>query len=264
MFLPGCPFSLTLPKDIVRFDERQKCPRWDTDTLVAEQARFDQNCETRLLECALEVLRDALPAPVHRSDLPARICFLLADRSQDRKRRENLAAEGVRWAEIAISQGAGLNGAVHYYLALNLGIAVYGHTALALKNLKRIAAQLQKAVQLSPNVDGGGPYRVLGLLYLLAPPWPQGIGDGEKALKLLKTVAKYHPGHPLNHVFLARALWDLDEEDALDQVRRQLEIALKLLGQERFARPRRRWLKQIREIAKDAGLKSIVAQTQKL
>jgi hypothetical protein len=264
VFLPGCPFSLTLPRDIVRFEDNLKCPDWDTDALAAEEIRFDQNCDTLLLECALNVLRDALPAPVHRGDLPARICFLLADREKDRKRRENLAAEGVRWAEIAISQGAGLNGAVHYYLAVNLGLAVYGHTALAVKNLKRISAQLQKAGQLAPNVDSGGPFRVLGMLYLLAPPWPQGIGDGDKALKLLKRVAKYFPGHPLNHVFLARALWEIEEEDALDQVRAQLEIALKLIRQDRFRGPRQRWLKEVREVAKDAELGDVVKQTQNL
>ncbi|HUU01092.1 MAG TPA: hypothetical protein VM425_06630 [Myxococcota bacterium] len=255
---------MTLPRDIVRFEDNLKCPNWDTDVLAAAESKFDQNCDKRLLECALGILRDALPAPVHRGDLPARICFLLADREKNSKRRENLAAEGVRWAEIAVSQGAGLNGAVHYYLAVNLGLAVYGHTALAVKNLKRISAQLQKAVQLSPNVDSGGPYRVLGMLYLLAPPWPQGVGDGDKAIKLLTKVTKYYPGHPLNHVFLARALWEIEEEDALDRVRAQLEIALKLIRQDRFEGPRRRWLKEVREVAEDAELKAIVKQTQKL
>jgi len=263
-FFSGCPFSLTLPRDIVRFEDNLKCPKWDTDTLAAAEGKFDQNCDTRLLKCTLVILRDALPAPVHRGDLPARICFLLADREKNRKRRENLAAEGVRWAEIAVSQGAGLNGAVHYYLAMNLGLAVYEHTALAVKNLKRISAELQKAVQLSPNVDSGGPYRVLGMLYLLAPPWPQGVGDGDKALRLLKRVAKYHTAHPLNHVFLARALWEIEEEDALDQVRARLELALKLIQQERFKGPRRRWLKEVREVAEDAELEAIVKQAQKL
>jgi hypothetical protein len=254
LFLAGCPFSLSLPDDIVKI-HMDECPDWDTDELSRKARDFGHDTTTRLLECALGTLRDAMPAPIHRTAAVARICFLLADREvKDEERKENLASEGVRWAEIAISEGAGLDGAVHYYLAMNLGLAVYEHSALAVKNLKRLASELRKACQLAPNEDQGGPYRVLGMLYLMAPPWPEGIGDGDKALELLAEVVEHHPEHPLNHSFYALALWDLEEEDALDQVESHLLTAVELLREPKWDLARERYMKDIRELAEDAEI----------
>ncbi|MBW1809349.1 MAG: hypothetical protein JRJ87_14225 [Deltaproteobacteria bacterium] len=233
------------------------CPDWDIDELTIKSRDFDRATDTESLECALEFLRNAMPAPIHRTAIPARICFLLADRTcNNNSRREQFASEGVRWAEIAINEGAGLNGAVHYYLGMNLGLAVYEHTALAVKNLKRIASALRKSCQLAPDFDRGGPLRVLGMLYLMAPPWPQGIGDGDKAIELLEAVTKRHPAHPRNHIFYARALWEIEEEDALDQVKQQLLEAQKLLNQGggKWGSAKQVWLDEIKEIADDAEI----------
>jgi hypothetical protein len=262
-FLAGCPFSLSLPKDIVKMESGSDCPSWSIDELTIKSRDFNRATDTLSLECALATIRSALPAPVHRTATAARICFLLADRTcNDNTRREQFASEGVRWAEIAISEGAGLDGAVHYYLGTNLGLAVYEHTALAVKNLKRIASALRKSCQLTPDLDQGGPLRVLGMLYLLAPPWPQGIGDGDKALELLEAVAKRHPTHPRNHIFYARALWEIEEEDALDKVKKHLSEAQKLImqGGDKWGSANTVWLDEIKEIAEDAEIELCPAQ----
>jgi hypothetical protein len=60
------------------------------------------------------------------------------------------------------------------------------HVTLAMENLPRL---MQRAVDLSPDIDGGGSLRLLRILYLEAPPWPTGFGDGEKALGLRQAVA---------------------------------------------------------------------------
>jgi len=254
LLLSGCPFSLSLPDDIVRLRLEENCPDWDAGLLYLEGRKFDINTPAEHLQCALVVLRNAIPSQVHRTAIPSRICFLLADRLDKKdERRERFASEGVGWAEIAISEGAGLDGAVHYYLAVNLGIAVYDNTTLAVKNLKRIASELCKAGKLAPNVDHGGPYRVLGMLYLLAPPWPQGIGDGDKALDLLSMVVKHHPGHPLNHIFYARALVELDEGDE-EEITRHLKRARELVNTDAWRALRERYLKEIGNIAEDAGI----------
>ena len=257
VFLAGCPFALSLPNDIVKMESYSGCPSWDIDELTIKSRDFGRATDTQSLECALATLRSALPAPVHRTSTPARICFLLADRTcNNNSRREQFASEGVRWAEIAINEGAGLDGTVHYYLGMNLGLAVYEHTALAVKNLKRIASSLRKSCQLTPDFDQGGPLRVLGMLYLMAPPWPQGIGDGDKALELLESASKRHPAHPRNHIFYARALWEIEEEDALDQVKQQLLEAQKLIikGGNKWGSANKVWLDEIKEIAEDAEI----------
>ena len=66
---------------------------------------------------------------------------------------------------------------------------------------------------LTPDVSSAGPYRVLGMVYLKAPPWPRGIGDGDKALELLQEAVRRSPEYPLNRIFYARALWEVEGED---------------------------------------------------
>jgi hypothetical protein len=120
----------------------------------------------------------------------------------------------VSLAEQALTGGGAGDGAVHYYLAANLGLAIHDHPLQAADNLSRLEQALQKAVQLAPATDAGGPLRLLGMLYLKAPSWPAGIGDGDKALDLLKQAAQTYPAHPLNHLFYAQALWEVDEKGA--------------------------------------------------
>ena len=167
--------------------------------------------ETDTLECALSWLQDTDDPTLRRSALGSRLSLHLAERTPEADQRENLAAEGVRFAEAAIALGADGDGAVHYYLAANLGLVIRDHVTLAMENLPRLQSEMQRAVDLSPEIDDGGPLRLLGILYLKAPPWPTGFGDGEKALDLLREAVEKHPDHPLNRLFYAEVLWEADE-----------------------------------------------------
>jgi tetratricopeptide (TPR) repeat protein len=190
---------------------------------------------------------------VHPATAGARICFLLADRTTgDLDRQEKLAAEGVRWGEIALADSSKPDGVIHYYLAVNLGLAIRNHAALAVKNLKRLAAEFERAKDLAPQEDLGGPLRALGMLYLMAPQWPQGIGDGDKALELLGEAVQRYPQHPLNHIFYARALWDLEEDDAIEKVKAHLEKGHELIERGEWGSARERWLKELEEVAEEA------------
>jgi len=262
----GCWFSL--PKDLYTLHGMEsKCTELDSDRLAEQIASFGPTTPTAELNCALWQLRTMRPGGIHQTAAPAKVCFLLADRHTDPTDRERLAAEGVRWAEIALDGDPRLalygirgdnspeEGRVSYYLAVNLGIAVRDHTALAVKNLKKLAAELRKAVRLCPGEDQGGPLRVLGLLYLVAPPWPQGIGDGDKALTLLEQAAKHYPDHPLNHVFYAQALWELEEGEA--KVKKELERGRQLLNDGRWGGAKQRWQKLLMDLAKEADIKLI-------
>jgi hypothetical protein len=259
----GCFFSL--PDDLFKLNGLERCPEEDMDVLAKRIAGFDHATSTSDLKCALGQLRVARPQAIHETSACSKVCFLLADRHRRAEDRERLAAEGVRWAEIALDGDPRVarygirgdetveEGRVNYYLAVNLGIAVRDHTALALKNLKKLSRVLQVAIRLSPNVDSGGPLRVAGLLYLVAPPWPQGIGDGDRALELLERAVHEHPEHPLNHIFYAQALHELEEGDEAE-VKRHLDEGIRLLAQDKWGRARERWTKLLRDLAKEANV----------
>ena len=252
--LSSCTF--TLPKEEVSLTHTKKCPEWTLAQLEKAARLFAHNTDTFILQCALDLLRNAKGAPIHQTSTGSHICFLLADRTDtDQVRRERFASEGVHWAEIALAESGKKDGDVYYYLAVNLGIAIKEHMALALKNLDRLVSSLVKALELSPEVNYGGPYRVLGMLYLMAPPWPQGIGDGDRALELLYEAIERHPEHPKNQIFYAQALWEVEGEDRKEEIQKHLEEGLRLMHLEQWKSVRDRWMKDLNYVAQEANIK---------
>lgn len=204
------------------------CPPQSVATLRANQANLGPKTDTNTLECALATLRTTTDP--NDNILASRVAWQLAERSADRARRESFADEGVRLAQTALDRGTGEQGEVHYYLAVNLGLSVRDDPLRAAESLSRLEQELQVALRLSPDLDSGGPTRILGALYLKAPPWPAGIGDADRALELLKQLTERHPEHPLNHLFHAQALWTVEEEPASASVRNALKLGLQHLA----------------------------------
>lgn len=236
--LAGCA---GLETDHVRFDRLADCPRQSAAMLSAQHNQFGPLSDTHALECALTVLRGSQDPAVLRTSLGSRLCLHLAEREANQEKREKLAAEGVDLAEAALKQGGGDDGAVHYYLAANLGLAVREHITVAMENLSRLESEMKQAQDLSPDIDDGGPLRLLGALYLKAPAWPNGIGDLDKALELLENAAKEHPGHPLNHLFYAQALWAEGEEAVLTQVKAEFALGERLLAEGNWGYNKESW-----------------------
>jgi hypothetical protein len=240
-FLAGCA---VLPRNHVNFERLTGCPKQTAASLAAKQSQLGPLSDTHTLVCALTALRETQDPAVLRTALGSSLCLLLAEREANQERREKLAAEGVGFAEAALAQGGDGDGAVHYYLATNLGLAVREHITLAMESLGRLEHELKRALALSPDIDDGGPMRVLGMLYLKAPAWPNGIGDRDKALELLNKAAKEHPRHPLNHLFYAQVLWDEDEEAALTRVKAEFELGEKLLTEGNWGYSKAPWEKE--------------------
>lgn len=243
--------SLTLPEDLATLRGAPACSDWSLADALRVGRTVDHRTPPADLECVLLSLRQEWLQSPDQAALASRACFLLADGEADPDRRRLLAAEGARWAEIAESLGAS-DAATLYYHAVNLGLAVRDNVVVALKNLPRIEALLTRASALDPGVDRGGPVRVLGMLYLQAPAWPQGIGDPERGLGLLRYAAHHFPGHPMNHLFLARGLWEIEGEDAVDRVARSLCRAL--AGAPEWGRFGKDWRRQALDLADEAGV----------
>ena len=240
-FLVGCA---DLQRDHVQFDQLSDCPKQTAATLIVKQSQFGSLTDTHTLACALTILRDTQDPAVRRTSLGSRLCFQLAERETNQEKREKLATEGVSFAETALAQGGGDDGAVHYYLATNLGLAVREHIVLAMENLGRLETEMKRALALSPDIDDGGPLRILGMLYLKAPAWPNGIGDPDKALELLEKAVKEYPGHPLNHLFYAQALMNEDNKASLTQVKSEFALGEQLLTEGNWGYSKEPWKKE--------------------
>jgi tetratricopeptide (TPR) repeat protein len=249
-FLAGCT---GLQRDHVQTDQLAGCPKQTAASLVLEQNQLGPSSDTHTLSCALTVLRDTKDPAIRRTALGSRVCFHLAERETKQENREKLAAEGVRFAEASLAQGGTNDGAVHYYLAVNLGLAVREHPTQAVGNLGRLEAEMKQALALSPDLDDGGPLRVLGSLYLKAPAWPSGIGDRDKALELLEKAVKEHPGHPLNHLFYAQALWEEGDEASLSQSKAEFALGQKLLSEGNWGYNKEPWKKEFDEFRQECG-----------
>lgn len=249
-FLAGCA---GLQNDHVQFDGLSDCPKQTATTLAAKQSQLSPLSDSHTLACALTVLRETQDQSVLRTSLGSRLCLYLAERETNQGKREKLAAEGVSFAEDALAQGGGGDGSVHYYLATNLGLAIREQITLAMANLERLEAEMKRALALSPDIDDGGPLRILGALYLKAPTWPNGIGDRDMALELLKKAVKEHPGHPINHLFYAQALWDEEDEALLPQVKAEFALGEKLLAEGNWGYSKQPWKKEFEEFQQELG-----------
>jgi hypothetical protein len=115
-----------------------------------------------------------------------------------------------------------------------------------------LQGEMQRAVDLSPEIDDGGPLRLLGILYLKAPPWPTGFG-GEKALELLREAVEKHPAHPLNHLFYAEVLWEADESSPVEHIETELATGMTLLAEGNWGYNRGPWKKEFDRFLEDIG-----------
>ena len=249
-FLASCA---GLQRDHVRFERLSDCPKQTAVTLAATQSQLGALIDTHTLACALTDLRDTQEPALLRTSLGSRLCLHLAEREDNLQNREKLAAEGVDFAEAALAQGGGDDAAVHYNLALNLGLAVREHVTLAFEQLGRLESEMKLALALSSDIDGGGPLRILGALYLKAPAWPNGIGDRDKALELLEKAVKEHPEHPLNHLFYAQALLEEGDEASISRAKSEFALGMKQLADGNWGYSKEPWKKEFDAFQQEFG-----------
>lgn len=173
----------------------------------------------------------------------ARCAHLRADIESDEARVLAVTEQGAEAARLA-SRGPD-DAEATYLQALNLGLYVRAKGLAAVGRLSELVALL-KSAGAKPDLDQGGPLRVLGLLYVRAPAWPVGPGDLDVGLDLLKQAADKYPEHPLNHLFYAQALIEADDSVS---ARRELDQARALCVADRFGDWAARWKSEADELA---------------
>ena len=105
----------------------------------------------------------------------------------------------------------------HYWLGVNHG--VYGSAKGVMESLSLvdpIKKEMATVIEMDPNYEAGGPYRVLGRLYFKLP----GLfgGDNDKAIANLKTAVAKGPQRYLNHIYLAEVYFDEDKDHEANQL----------------------------------------------
>ena len=142
----------------------------------------------------------------------ARVSSWMIEHEPDAAKRDRLvtvAIEASQWCERRAPDSA----SCEYALAQALGQQARERPSTSHDGLERMVKALQRAAASEPGLDGGGPDRVLALVYLRAPGWPLGPGDPDAGLAAAQKAAALAPDHPPNHLALAEALARNDRRD---------------------------------------------------
>lgn len=136
-------------------------------------------------------------AAAARSDPAAALqgasCYaLLARQGDDRDRQLADARRGRALAEAA-ADALPQSGAAHYLAAYLTGLEAERAPLRGLELVPVIEERARRASELTPAIDEGGPFRILGELYLRAPSFPVSIGDPEEAAHLFDLAVQIAP-----------------------------------------------------------------------
>jgi len=93
-----------------------------------------------------------------------------------------------------------------YRLAIALGQQAREHPSTAADALTRMVEALRRASSTLPELDAGGPDRILALVLLRAPGWPAGPGDIDQGLAAARRAVERAPAYPPNQLALAEGL----------------------------------------------------------
>ena len=99
----------------------------------------------------------------------------------------------------------------HYLTAYLAGLEAENDPARGLELVPVIEREALTAAHLNPNMDNGGPDRMLGELYLRGPSFPMSVGDLEKAVTHFRKAVKLAPNFLPNRLGLAEALTENEE-----------------------------------------------------
>jgi tetratricopeptide (TPR) repeat protein len=143
----------------------------------------------------------------------ARCYAVLARNGKNKSIRLEHAVSGLKMAETAVARDP-KNGTAHYLAAYLAGLEAENHSLKGLALVPIIERGAIEAARLSPELDHGGPDRMLGELYLRAPEPPVSIGDLEKAIAHFQRALTQDPDYIENCLGLAEAYLE-DEEPGL-------------------------------------------------
>lgn len=135
--------------------------------------------------------------------------------SKDEKLK--LSHEGIVYAQKCL-KSAPQEPACLYFETLNTGIYIRHHIPNYQRGLKAMVQNCEALIQVRPDFEQAGCYRVLGNIYAQSPSFslnPKNITqDLDKSLGYFREAVKLAPDYPLNRLFLAKILEQTGENEA--------------------------------------------------
>jgi tetratricopeptide (TPR) repeat protein len=131
----------------------------------------------------------------------SRIAHWIADHETDRKKKLAQFEEGINFAKAGLAVSSD-SVECHFWLAANYGSN--GEVRGVLKSLflvKPIRAELNEVVRLNPTYQGGGGYRVLGVVDYKVPGFAG--GNRKRALEELNKAMAIDANNPFNQYYVA-------------------------------------------------------------
>jgi tetratricopeptide (TPR) repeat protein len=204
-------------------------PRPADEILIEAELEMSRLPDAAAVDQALRLYLEAAgtcEAPLRSYLGAARATAWLIEHESDPAKRQELATEGVQIGQLCRQMHPD-SAECRYRLALAVGQQARERPSTALDGLDVMVTLLEELINDAPKLDLSGPHRVLALVLLRAPGWPNGPGDPELALEHAQTAVSMAPEHPPNHLVLGEALADNgDQEAARLALERSLELAM--------------------------------------
>ena len=138
--------------------------------------------------------------------LRAASCYAtLVERAKEKSTGLEDAWRGRAAAEAAVRNFPG-SGLAHYLAAYLAGLHAERDRLRGLGLVRIIEREAQRAADLDPGLDRGGPDRMLAELYMRAPAYPFSVGDRGKAVRHYRRAVAVEPTASENRLGLAEAL----------------------------------------------------------
>lgn len=179
----------------------------------------------KLLAALLLIASPAMALPVW---LPLKETVIKADLTRDRKEKKQLIGQALTLATECVQQFPKEAGC-YYYRAqatgLHYDLVIFGYQ----NGVRSMIKDWQKAMELDPQFDHGGPARMLGELFISLPKY---FGtrdvrqDLNRAKKNLQEAIQIDPDYPTQHLDLAETFLKAKQ---VEEAKAALEIAKTLI-----------------------------------
>jgi len=187
---------------------------------------FETMSDMETAEKALDLYRKALNLIEDKYEpywKISRMHYYIGEHTESNKEKKNIFSQAIYYAEKAIQLSPEQPDG-YYWRGVNNG--KYGESRGVLKSLflvKPIKSDMNKVIELDPEYEDGGAYRVLGRVYFKLPGFAG--GSNEESLKLLEKSIETGPEDANTRLFLGETLLAMKE---IERARDELEFVLSM------------------------------------
>ena len=199
----------------------------DAEQILAQaDALFETMSDMETAENALGLYREALNLTEDKYEPYWKISMMhyyIGEPPESNKEKKNIFSQAIYYAEKAIQLSPEQPDG-YYWRGVNNG--KYGESRGVLKSLflvKPIKSDMNKVIELDPEYEDGGAYRVLGRVYFKLPGFAG--GSNEESLKLLEKSIEMGPEDANTRLFLGETLLAMNDTE---RAREELEYVLSM------------------------------------